>query len=116
MIGVDVGGTFTDIVRVRDGRIETLKVATDVRHTEKGVLVGAAEAEVETAAVFNHASTHGLNAIITRRVPKIAFLTTVGHRDMLDMARAVRPPEANTDPHWRRSFSDVSRPIVPRYL
>ncbi|MEN0139013.1 MAG: hydantoinase/oxoprolinase family protein [Rhodococcus sp. (in: high G+C Gram-positive bacteria)] len=116
LIGVDVGGTFTDIVRVRDGAIETIKVPTNVHRTDEGVLAGAAEVGVTSAAAFNHASTHGLNAIITRRVPKVGFLTTFGHRDMLDMARSVKPPQANTDPGWRRTFSDVSRPIVPRYL
>ncbi|MGE0068450.1 MAG: hydantoinase/oxoprolinase family protein, partial [Solirubrobacterales bacterium] len=116
MIGVDVGGTFTDIVAIKDGKIETVKVATNVTETHKGVLEGAAEVGVDGAGAFNHASTHGLNAIITRRLPKIAFLTTLGHRDMLDMARAWRPAEANTDPGWRRSFGDVTAPIVPRYL
>jgi N-methylhydantoinase A len=116
MIGVDVGGTFTDIVAIRDGAIETVKVATNVTETHKGVLEGAAEVGVANAGAFNHASTHGLNAIITRRLPKIGFLTTLGHRDVLDMARAWRPAEANTDPGWRRSFGDVTAPIVPRYL
>ncbi|HZZ45923.1 MAG TPA: hydantoinase/oxoprolinase family protein [Pseudonocardia sp.] len=116
MIGVDVGGTFTDIVSISGGRIETVKVATNVRESYQAVLQGAAEVNVAEAAAFNHASTHGLNAIITRRLPKIAFLTTEGHRDMLDMARAWRPPEANTDPRWHRSFGDVTAPIVPRYL
>ncbi|GEM31256.1 hydantoinase [Nocardia neocaledoniensis NBRC 108232] len=116
MIGVDVGGTFTDIVSVKNGRIETVKVATNVTESYKAVLEGAAEVGVTDAAVFNHASTHGLNAIITRRLPKIAFLTTEGHRDILDMARAQRPAHANTDPRWRRSFGDVTAPIVPRYL
>ena len=116
MIGVDVGGTFTDIVAIQNGQIVTTKVATNVTESYKGVLAGAEEVGVADAEVFNHASTHGLNAIITRRVPKIAFITTEGHRDMLDMARAHRPPEANTDPRWRRSFGDVTAPIVPRYL
>ncbi|WP_228835106.1 hydantoinase/oxoprolinase family protein [Nocardia abscessus] len=116
MIGVDVGGTFTDIVAIRDGRIETTKVATNVVESYKAVLEGAAEVGVESAAVFNHASTHGLNAIITRRIPKIAFVTTEGHRDILDMARGWRPAEGNTDPTWRRSFGDATAPIVPRYL
>ena len=116
MIGVDVGGTFTDIVSIENGRIETVKVATDVAESYRGVLEGAAEVAVPDAAVFNHASTHGLNAIITRRVPKVAFLTTEGHRDILDMARAQRPAHANTDPRWRRSFGDVTSPVVPRYL
>jgi N-methylhydantoinase A len=116
MIGVDVGGTFTDIVSISGGRIETVKVATNVTESHKAVVEGASEVDVASASAFNHASTHGLNAIITRRLPKIAFLTTEGHRDMLDMARAWRPAEANTDPRWHRSFGDVTSPVVPRYL
>jgi N-methylhydantoinase A len=116
LIGVDVGGTFTDIVAIREGSIETVKVATNVTETHRSVLEGAAEVGVVDALAFNHASTHGLNAIITRRLPKIAFMTTFGHRDMLDMARAWRPPAGQTDPGWRRLFGDVAAPIVPRYL
>ena len=71
---------------------------------------------MEGATVFNHASTVGLNAIITRRLPKIGFLTTEGHRDILDLGRTWRPLEALTDPGWRRSFGDAARPLVPRYL
>ncbi|WP_312858245.1 hydantoinase/oxoprolinase family protein [Pseudonocardia pini] len=116
LIGVDVGGTFTDVVALRGGRIQTVKVATEVGDTENGVLRAAAEIGVADAAVFNHASTHGLNAVITRRLPKIAFLTTLGHRDILDAGRGWRPVEGLTDPSWRRSFGDASRPLVPRYL
>ncbi|HEY1486897.1 MAG TPA: hydantoinase/oxoprolinase N-terminal domain-containing protein, partial [Micromonosporaceae bacterium] len=116
MIGVDVGGTFTDLVAVTDGQIRTVKVATNVRDTERGVLAGAEEIGVAGAAVFNHASTHGLNAVITRQLPKIAFLTTAGHRDILDIGRCWRPVEGLTDPSWRRSFGDANRPLIPRYL
>jgi N-methylhydantoinase A len=116
MIGVDVGGTFTDVVSIDGSEITTVKVATAYPDTEKSVLEGAAAAGVEAAGVFNHASTHGLNAIITRNLPKIAFLTTAGHRDILDQGRAYRPSEALTDPHWRRPFGDAARPVVPRYL
>lgn len=116
LIGVDVGGTFTDIVSIRDGQIETAKVTTDIRRSYESVLEGAERVKVHDAAVFNHASTHGLNALLTRRIPKIGFVTTLGHRDMLDMARALKPAAANADPNWRRTFSDVSEPIIPRYL
>lgn len=116
MLGVDVGGTFTDVVAFRDGKIVTAKIPTDVRETEKGVLEGVSEIGVAGSAVFNHASTAGLNAIITRRLPKVAFLTTEGHRDILDIGRAWRPLGAMTDPTWRRSFGDASAPLVPRYL
>lgn len=115
MIGVDVGGTFTDVVAIYGGEIRTIKVATE-EQTEEGVLAGAREAGVADSAVFNHASTHGLNAVITRNLPKIAFLTTMGHRDILDAGRTWRPPEALTDAHWRRPYGDAARPLVPRYL
>jgi N-methylhydantoinase A len=116
MLGVDVGGTFTDVVAVRDGRIITTKVPTDTVDTERSVLAGAEQVGVDGAPVFNHASTVGLNAIITRRLPKIAFLTTQGHRDILDFGRTWRPLEALTDANWRRPFGDAARPLVPRYL
>jgi N-methylhydantoinase A len=116
MLGVDVGGTFTDVVAVSDGAITTVKVPTDARNTEQGVLRGAEEIGVHSAAIFNHASTHGLNAIITRQLPKIAFLTTLGHRDILDIGRTWRPMEGLTNPGWRRSYGDAARPMVPRYL
>ncbi|NIL78355.1 hydantoinase/oxoprolinase family protein [Rhodococcus sp. B10] len=116
MIGVDVGGTFTDVVSIENGQIKTTKISTDVHTTEQGVLAGAREVAVDQARVFNHASTHGLNAVITRRLPKIGFLTTEGHRDILDMGRTWRPAEGLMNPQWRRSYGDANRPLVPRYL
>jgi N-methylhydantoinase A len=116
MIGVDVGGTFTDVVSFQEGRIEVSKVPTDAQETYLSVLAGAAEVGADRAKVFNHASTHGLNAVITRRLPKVAFLTTAGHRDVLDFGRIWRPADSITDPHWRRPFGDVTAPLVPRYL
>src|SRR5437660_9878814 len=116
MLGVDVGGTFTDVVSVRDGRIEVTKVPSSPGDPAGPVVEGTRRLGAEGHPVFNHASTHGLNAVITRRIPKIGFLTTEGHRDMLDMGRVLRPPHALLDPRWRRSFGDAARPLVPRYL
>ena len=116
MLGVDVGGTFTDVVAVRDGRITVTKVASDASDPAAPVVAGARRLGLEGHPVFNHASTMGLNAVITRTLPKVAFLTTEGHRDMLDRGRVWRPPRSQTDPSWRRSFGDVARPLVPRYL
>jgi N-methylhydantoinase A len=57
-----------------------------------------------------------LNAIITRRLPKVGFVTSEGHRDMLDIGTVMRPWDHLTNPSWRRSFGDAMRPLVPRYL
>jgi len=116
MMGVDVGGTFIDVISYHQDRIEVSKVPTDTQNTVSSVLKGVDKVGVSHASVFNHASTHGLNAVITRRLPKIAFLTTAGHRDVLDFGHIWRPASALMDAHWRRSFSDVTAPLVPRYL
>ena len=116
MIAVDVGGTFTDVVALLEGEIRTAKISTDYGDVTKPVIDGAALLGADGSRVFNHASTHGLNAVITRRLPKIGFLATEGHRDILDMGRVLRPGHALLDPRWRRSFGDAARPLVPRYL
>jgi N-methylhydantoinase A len=116
LIGVDVGGTFTDVVAIENGAITVTKVPTNPQATERSVLEGADQVEVSRAGVFNLATTAGINALITRRLPKIGFLATLGHRDILDRGRMWRPYEAMHDPSWRRGFSDTSRPLVPRYL
>jgi N-methylhydantoinase A len=116
MLGVDVGGTFTDVVSVRDGRIEVTKVPSDPARPAQPVVEGARRLGAEGHPVFNHASTMGLNAVLTRRLPKVAFLTTEGHRDLLDRGRVWRPLDGLTDPAWRRPFGDAAQPLVPRYL
>jgi N-methylhydantoinase A len=116
MVGVDVGGTFTDVVAIDGGRVVVAKVPTDVVSSDRSVLAGAARVSVAEADVFNLASTAGLNAVITRQIPKIAFLTTLGHRDVLDRGRIGRPIAALMDMSWRRGTGDTSRPLVPRYL
>ena len=117
MFGVDVGGTFTDVVMVEDGRLRVAKVPSTPEAPQLAVIEGARQLGVAGSKVFNHASTKGLNAVLTRRLPKIGFLTTDGHRDMLDQGRAWRPLDGQTDATWRRSFGDAGgRPLVPRYL
>lgn len=116
MLGVDVGGTFTDVVGVVGERIEVTKVPSNVGRPDLAVVEGVRRLGAADKQTFNHASTVGLNSVITRRLPKVAFLTTDGHRDMLDFGRSIRPLEAQTDPSWRRSFGDAARPLVERYL
>ena len=92
MIAIDVGGTFTDIIAIDEkGNITAVKVPTDVKAMENSVIEGARRVGIKNHDMLNHASTCGLNAILTRNFPKVAFLTTEGHRDILDFARAWLP-------------------------
>ena len=117
MIAIDVGGTFTDTIAIDDkGNITAVKVSTDVNEMENSVIEGARRVGIDGHKMLNHASTCGLNAILTRSFPKIAFLTTEGHRDILDFARAWKPMEALTDADWRRGCGDSGKPFVERYL
>lgn len=121
LIGVDVGGTFTDVVAVDivgagPATITTSKISTDLVSSETSVLRGAEALGVNEATVFNLASTAGLNAVITRKLPKIGLLVTQGRRDVLEGGSWARPVSYLMDPTWRRGFSDVARPLIPRYL
>ena len=116
LFSVDVGGTFTDVVMVRDGQIHVTKVPSNAKAAHLPVIEGARRLGVQDAAVFNHASTKGLNAVLTRSLPKVGFVTTQGHRDMLDAGRCMRPMDNQTDARWHRPFGDAARPLVRRYL
>jgi N-methylhydantoinase A len=95
-IGVDIGGTFTDIVAVRDGRLVLTKVPT----TPKDLLVGIAEAarrvlalaEVEPDAVerFIHGTTVATNAVLEQKGAVTGVLMTEGFEDVLEFGRQKR--------------------------
>jgi N-methylhydantoinase A len=117
MISIDVGGTFTDVIAVDEkGNVTEAKVPTDISSTEKAVIEGAKRVGISGQEMLNHASTHGLNAVLIRNFPKVAFITTEGHRDILDHARGWKPMESLTDANWRRACGDSGRPLVDRYL
>ena len=103
-IGVDVGGTFTDVVLVDDaGAIHASKVVTTphdprdgVRH---GVEVALATAGLSGDAVerFVHGTTLATNVLLERRGARTAFVTTAGFGDLLRLGRATRVGEARYD-------------------
>ena len=95
-IGVDVGGTFTDVVLVVDGDRHTAKVPTTADQSV-GVLDGVQKAcdaaGIDPAAIdtFTHAMTVSVNALLERDGATTALVTTAGFRDVLEIARQDRP-------------------------
>src|SRR5215210_2908795 len=97
LLGVDVGGTFTDAV-LFDGRaLHTAKAPTTPEDQSRGVLA-AVEAALERAGAepgqvesFAHGMTVGTNALLTESGAKTALIATEGFTDLLDVARQNRP-------------------------
>jgi N-methylhydantoinase A len=92
-LGVDVGGTFTDLVALVDGEIRTTKVPSTPVDQARGVMRALAESAVEPAdiALFAHGMTVATNALLERRGARIALVTTEGFRDVLEIGRQARP-------------------------
>jgi N-methylhydantoinase A len=107
-VGVDVGGTFTDLVAAADaGAVVRLKVATTPHAPEAGVLeaLRALLRDVDPARIvqFGHAGTIATNALLGQvnlELPRVAFVTTEGFRDVLEIGRQARG--AVYDLHVRR--------------
>src|SRR5438270_4806425 len=95
-IGIDVGGTFTDLVAVDEGGLTTLaKVPSTLRDPSLGVLDGlSALAErlgLDRVALFGqtdrivHGTTVATNALFVHKGARLGLLTTEGHRDVVEM-------------------------------
>jgi N-methylhydantoinase A len=118
-IGVDIGGTFTDLVLVdgRSGEASVVKTSTTPDDPSRGFVEAIDQLDVSLAdveALVTHGSTTALNTVLTRSGAKVGFLGTRGHRDLLDIGRAFREEGHLYDPSWLRPH--VTRPIVPRFL
>ena len=115
-IGVDTGGTHTDLVLAGNGKLATLKVPSTPDDLNIGILEGVdrllAEAgvAVEDVGRFVYASTYVTNLFVEGKEGGIGLLTTAGFRDVLEIGRASRKPDVY-DIHWR-----PARPLVPRNL
>ena len=92
-VGVDVGGTFTDIIVGDAGGLTVLKLPT-TPDASKGVLKGLRELgpRVRKASLISHATTLATNALLTRsRLARSALITNEGFRDILEIGRQRRP-------------------------
>ncbi|WP_341235808.1 hydantoinase/oxoprolinase family protein [uncultured Sulfitobacter sp.] len=95
MIGVDVGGTFTDIFVLDEatGIAEVAKVPTTRPDQSGGFLSGISQRvdDLSKVSVVVHGTTAGTNALLERKGAKIGVITTMGLRDVLEMRRRDRP-------------------------
>jgi N-methylhydantoinase A len=95
IIGVDVGGTFTDLVLIAPdtGEVHIAKVPTTPDNQAEGVLcaIEAAGADLSTVATINHGTTAPTNALLERKIARTGLITTKGFRDVLELGRRTRP-------------------------
>jgi N-methylhydantoinase A len=119
-IGVDVGGTFTDLIVLDEesGEITVGKGPSMPRTVDEGVrrvVTSALSAdELNSATHFLHGTTVGLNALLERRGARVGILTTNGFRDVLETRRLLRVDERG-ERVWDRLFKTPD-PLVPRPL
>jgi N-methylhydantoinase A len=95
-IGVDTGGTFTDFVYERDGRIELFKLPSTPSDPSLAIQQGLSRICAETGARLDrvevvHGTTVGTNALLQRRGARVALITTKGFEDVLVIGRQARP-------------------------
>jgi N-methylhydantoinase A len=97
LLGVDVGGTFTDAVLLGAGTVHIAKVPTTPREESNGVMRAVAEvlaragAEPAEVEVFAHGMTVGTNALLGERGARTALVATRGFADLLEIGRQDRP-------------------------
>lgn len=97
-LAVDVGGTFTDVVRLdQDGALRFEKVPTTPSEPTRGVIESfeRAEAPLGDATMFTHGTTLGLNALLTRTGARTAIVATRGFRDVYLLGRTARDGNYN---------------------
>ena len=89
ILGVDVGGTFTDAVLLADGELRTAKVPTAARQDES-VLAAAAAVGATEVERFTHGTTIATNALLERKGARTAFVATAGFEHLLHLRRQNR--------------------------
>ncbi|MFT9846430.1 hydantoinase/oxoprolinase family protein [Aneurinibacillus sp. REN35] len=113
-VGIDVGGTFTDLFAWEEGaegatRIRTAKVLSTPHDPVIGFMNALAEAGITPAEIGTiiHGTTIGTNALIERKYPEPALVTTAGFRDTLEIGRQRRR-------HLYDPYQVKSRPLIRR--
>lgn len=119
-IGVDTGGTFTDLVLLNnDGGFEVAKRPSTPNDFSQGIFdvvqsIGG-RSVLQDVDHFYHGTTVTTNAMITGTGAKVGFITTAGHRDVLPMMRIIGRSAGQTETELKQySYTDKPTPIVPK--
>ena len=91
--GIDVGGTFTDLLLVADDGVKVVKTPTTVENQAYGVLAALAEtgAPLSKIDAIVHGTTTTTNAVLERKLSRTGMITTKGFRDIIEVGRRTRP-------------------------
>ena len=91
--GIDVGGTFTDLLLVADDGVKVVKTPTTVENQAYGVLAALAEtgAPLSEIDAIIHGTTTTTNAVLERKLSRTGMITTKGFRDIIEVGRRTRP-------------------------
>ena len=113
IVGIDVGGTFTDLTAVDEasGRVVVTKVPSRPRNEAAALLAGLEALGIASREVRRlvHGTTVGTNAVLERRGARVAVLTTAGFRDLVEIGRTKRNIPALFVPTFVRP-----KPVVER--
>ncbi len=107
LIGVDIGGTFTDLVLSVDGRLQIHKLLSTPQQPAEAMLAGLEAVGAVPGARISHGSTVATNAILERKGARTALITTQGFRDILAIGRQNRPVLYALQPQ-------LPPPLIPR--
>jgi N-methylhydantoinase A len=105
-VAIDTGGTFTDCVWVEQGRLRMLKVFSTPDDPSQAILQAVERTGLGSALVLLHGTTVGTNSLLQRRGAKVAFVTTEGFEDSIQIGRQARPKLYDF-------FFDPVEPLVP---
>ena len=106
ILGVDVGGTFTDAVLVEEGRVRTAKVPTAARQEESVLAAARAVGAGAGLTRFAHGTTVATNALLERRGARTAYVGNAGFEHLLHLRRQTRA-------HLYRLCAEHPAPLVP---
>ncbi len=113
LVGIDIGGTFTDLVVIdtKSGELKNVKVNSTPPNHALGIFNALKKADVDLKDVgyFVHGCTVATNIVVERKGAKVGLITTKGFRDILEIMRCDR--EFHYYLQWEKP-----EPLVPRYL